>query len=148
MMLALLIAFAAPAPSERAAILTAAGFHRVGDQWKSDCDDPGTASYSPATIETYRDISGDGRPEAIVTEGSTYCYGNTGAGFWVLTRAASGSWTKLYQSPGMPAVLPSRVNGWPEIEVGGPGFCFPILRWTGKAYAIGRHAYDGKPCRP
>ena len=148
-LMALVLAFATkPAASDQAAIFTAAGFHRQGDHWQSECDDPGTPSYEPGKIEQYADLNGDGRPEAIVTEGGTYCYGNTGTGFTLLTRSGAGKWSKLYQSQGVATVLKTRANGWPEIEVGGPGFCFPVLRWSGKAYAIQRHAYEGKACKP
>jgi hypothetical protein len=38
-------------------------------------------------------------------------------------------------------------DGWPDLEVGGPGFCFPVQRWNGRAYAQHRMEYEGKPCR-
>jgi hypothetical protein len=38
-------------------------------------------------------------------------------------------------------------GGWPDISVGGPGFCFPVFRWNGTAYANHRLEYQGKPCR-
>ena len=38
-----------------------------------------------------------------------------------------------------------RANGWPELQLGGPGFCFPVLRWNGTAFTSHRHAYEGKP---
>ena len=34
-----------------------------------------------------------------------------------------------------------------DLEIGGPGFCFPVLRWTGKTFAVHRQHYEGKPCR-
>ena len=150
-MLVFLVATALAAeapPSERAAIFRAAGFHHRAGRWESDCGDPGTASYEPGRIEQFGDLNGDGRPEAVVTEGSAYCYGNTGTAFTLLTRSAEGQWQKLYQSPGVATFLTSRANGWPELEVGGPGFCFSVLRWTGTAFALHRHAYAGKRCAP
>ena len=43
----------------------------------------------------------------------------------------------LLDDVGMPVVLPARKAGWPDIEVGGPGFGkFPVYRWNGKAYAL------------
>jgi len=36
----------------------------------------------------------------------------------------------------------------PDMSVGGPGFCFPVLRWNGKAYVQNRYQYEGKACRP
>ena len=132
---------------DQSAAFRAAGFTQRGGNWRSDCDDPGTPSYEPGAITQVGDLNGDGLPEALVTEGGTYCYGNTGSGFTLVSRQADGRWTALYQSQGLPNLLDSRVNGWPEIEVGGPGFCFPVLQWDGKAYAIGRQAYQGRPCR-
>jgi hypothetical protein len=37
------------------------------------------------------------------------------------------------------------VGGWPDIEVGGPGFCFPVLRWNGSAYKFNRHQMRARP---
>jgi hypothetical protein len=39
------------------------------------------------------------------------------------------------------------VGGWPDIEIGGPGFCFPVERWNGKQYVLHRYEYEGKRCR-
>ena len=94
-------------------------------------------------------MNGDGRPEAVVTEGGTYCYGNTGAGFRLLTKLASGKWKLLHQSQGIAEFLATRgVDRMPDMSVGGPGFCFPVLRWNGKAYVQNRYQYEGKACRP
>ena len=139
---------AEPPASERAAIFRAAGFHQSAGRWESDCGDPGTASYEPGRIEQFADLNGDGRPEALVTEGSTFCYGHAGTAFTLLTRSAAGQWQKLHRSPGVATFLPSRANGWPELEVGGPGFCFPVMRWNGKSFVFHRHAYAGKRCKP
>ena len=80
------------------------------------------------------DLNGDGQPEVWITEGSTYCYGNTGTAFVLLTRDGSG-WRKLLDEVGMQVILDTRHGGWPDIEVGGPGFePFPVYRWDGKRY--------------
>jgi hypothetical protein len=146
-MIAAAIAAGTPPPAERAKIFRAAGFTQRKGRWES-CGDPGTASYEPGRIEHYGDLNGDRRPEAVVTEGSAYCYGDTGTGFTLLTRSASGAWGKLHASQGVATFLKTRANGWPELEVGGPGFCFPVLRWNGKAFARHRFAYAGKRCTP
>lgn len=136
------------APSGDAAIFRAAGFTRRGNQWRSGCDDPGTISYSPGTIEKRTDLNGDGRPEAVVTEGGSYCYGNTGMAFWLVSQQADGSWKLVVNNTGIPEFLKSKgVGGWPDIAIGGPGFCFPVVRWNGKAYVPNRREYEGKPCR-
>lgn len=147
-MLALLIAAAVSVPpAEQATIFAAAGFTRRGGKWRSECDDS-SASYEPGFVDTYRDLNGDGRPEAVVTEGGTYCYGNTGTGFWLLTKQPNDRWSTLYQSQGIAEFLPTRgANRMPDISVGGPGFCFLVVRWNGRAYVQNRFEYEGKPCR-
>jgi len=134
--------------AEQAAIFKAAGFTQSGKQW-SACGDPGTDSYTPGAIETVKDLNGDGRPDAIVTEGSVFCFGDTGTGYSLVSKQADGSWKLIAGGQGIPDFLATKgVNGWPDIEVGGPGFCFPIIRWNGKEYVLNRHEYEGKPCRP
>ena len=147
-LLAAVVAASIPA-AEQTAIFKAAGFSQAAGKWHTDCDQPDSGSYEPAAIDTYGDLNGDGRPEAVVTEGGTFCYGNTGTGFRLLTKAANGNWTVLHQSQGIAEFLKTRgVNQMPDMSVGGPGFCFPVLRWNGKSYERVRFEYAGKPCKP
>ena len=134
--------------ADTTAAFEAAGFRRDGDQWKS-CGDPGDAgSYSGGAVDAVKDLNGDGRPEAVISEGSTYCFGNTGVGYAIVSQQANGSWKLMTSGPGIPSFLAAKgVAGWPDMEVGGPGFCFPVRRWNGQEYAINRFEYDGKPCR-
>ncbi|KEQ53959.1 hypothetical protein [Sphingobium chlorophenolicum] len=135
-------------PADRAAAFRAGGFKLVGKQWRA-CGDPGTPSYSPGNMETIRDLNGDGRPEAVITEGGTYCFGMTGTGYTIVSKQADATWKLITASQGIPNFLTTKgANGWPDIEIGGPGFCFPVERWNGKAYVLNRHQYEGKPCRP
>jgi hypothetical protein len=139
-------------PADEAAAFRAAGFKRVAGQWRG-CGDPGTGSYQPGALETVRDIDGDGRPDAVITEGSTYCFGQTETGFWLVSKQADGSWKLITSEAGIATILPRRAapgaaGGWPDIEIGGPGFCFPVERWNGRQYATYRYQYEGKPCRP
>src|SRR5438045_2437848 len=106
-MIAAMLAAAAPA-SEQAAIFTAAGFSRRGNKWRTDCDQSDPDTYEAGAIDTYRDLNGDGRPEAVVTEGGTSCYGNTGTGFVLLSKQANGRWGKLYDSQGIAEFLKTR----------------------------------------
>ena len=149
-MIALLAMAAAAPPAEAPAIFTAAGFKKRGSVWKSgNCDGAESESYSPGNIAEYRDINGDGRPDAVVTEGGAICYGMTGTHFWLVSKQANGSWKRLHDETAMPDFLPTHgVGGWPDIQMGGPGFCYPIWRWNGRAYALHRFAYEGKSCRP
>lgn len=135
-------------PADRAAAFKAAGFAQRGGEWRG-CDDPGSASYQPGSIETARDLNGDGRPDAMIVESSTVCHGNTGAGYHLVSKQADGSWRLITSGSGMVTVLPTRgAGGWPDLEIGGPGFCFPVERWNGREYALLRRQYQGKPCRP
>ena len=146
---AAMLAASAPA-AEQAAIFKAAGFTKRGATWKSgNCDGSESESYSPGNIASYSDLNGDGRPEAVVTEGGAICYGMTGTHFWLMSKQADGSWKLMTNETAMPDFLKTKgAGGWPDIQLGGPGFCFPIWRWNGKAYALNRFEYEGKRCKP
>ncbi len=137
-------------PARDAAIFRAAGFKQTRRGWESGCDDPSLgAVYDAGRIEQVKDLNGDGRPEALVIEGGSYCYGNTGEAFWLMSQQANGSWKLIESQTGIAEFLPTRgVDGWPDISIGGPGFCFPVVRWNGKDYVQNRFAYEGKVCRP
>lgn len=139
-MLSLMLGLAAASGADRVAIFKAAGFAPTAGRYLM-CD-----KQTPLGLET-RDINGDGRLDAIVLDGGLECYGSSEAGFVILTRSAAGKWTRLHGSPGVPQFLATKSKGWPDLEVGGPGFCFPVLRWTGSEYANHRWQYQGKPCR-
>ncbi len=133
---------------EKAAAFRAAGFKLAGKQWRS-CDAPAGSAYTPGTIEQARDLNGDGRPEAIITEGSTFCYGGDEVGFVIVSKQANSTWKLITGSEGIATVLRTKgVGGWPDLEIGGQGFCFPVQRWNGNAYMVIRYQYQGKACRP
>ncbi len=138
---------AALSAADEKAAFTAAGFKFTGKQWRA-CGDPGTASYQPGFVQVVHDLNRDGRMEAILTENSAACFGSSGAGYWIVSQQANGSWKLITSGEGNVRVLETRgVGNWPDLEIGGPGFCFPIERWNGKAYVLNRKAYQGKPCR-
>jgi hypothetical protein len=121
-------------PAESAAIYTAAGFKMKG-KTISGCDaaDPGwpRSSFSIEAI----DLSGDGKPEAIVTEGNIACYGRDEMGFTILANGPDGKWRVLARDNGGTMPLKTRHNGWLDIEYGGPGMQkHPVLRYDGKVY--------------
>lgn len=152
---AMLAGLAAPAPAqaplsqaEQTAAFRAAGFESVGGKWQA-CGDPGTESYSPGAIEQVGDLNGDGRPEVVITEGSSYCFGMTGTGFALVSKQADGSWKLINGGQGIMTPLASKgAGGWPDLEIGGPGSCFPVERWNGTAYELNRFEYEGKACKP
>lgn len=142
-------ALAAPATlatADEAGAFKAAGYTLKGKQWNK-CDDP-SSSYTPGAIAEVRDVNNDGRPEAVITEGGTFCHGHTGAGYSLVSKQADGKWKLITAGTGILQFLPTKgVGGWPDIEIGGPGFCFPVERWNGRQYALQRHQYEGKACR-
>jgi hypothetical protein len=36
----------------------------------------------------------------------------------------------------------------PSIDIGGPGFCFPVQRWNGREYRLHGYQHEGKVCKP
>ena len=138
-------------PQRDSTIFQAAGLHFVQarNQWESgSCGDPPLGVYEPGAISKVEDINGDGRPEALVTEGGI-CYGNIGMRFWLLSQQPGGQWKVMTESIAIPEFLDTKgVDGFPDIQGGGPGFCFPVARWNGREYALNRHQYEGKPCTP
>jgi hypothetical protein len=142
-------AVAALSPADESAVFKLAGFKRKGKRWvQDDCDDPSSSTYQAGSVSELRDLNGDGRPEVVLTEGGTFCYGNTGQGFWLLSQQAGGGWRLLTRHQGLPEFLGSKgKDGFPDILIGGPGFCFPVERWNGKVYQLQRWEYEGKPCK-
>jgi hypothetical protein len=120
--------------SEEVALFNAAGFSLAGNGQYQRCkEEPVTLSYQPGKAEL-ADLNGDGQDEAWVTEGSLFCYGNTGQYFVLLTRGQSG-WQIIIEAVGIPVIRETGKQGWPDIEVGGPGFAvFPLYRWNGESY--------------
>ena len=135
----------APSATETDAMFAAAGGMRRGKTWTLCREDPRAA----LRIDLIRDLNGDGRTDVIVVEDSARCSGNAGSSFVLLAGQPGGKWKKMLGSSGVAEVLDQRrgADNWPDISVGGPGFCFPVMRWNGRAYVNHRREYLGKPCR-
>ena len=133
--------------AERAAVFKAAGATKQKDgRWVICTDDPQT---SGASLDEVRDLNGDGRPEAVVNEDGTFCNGASGTRFAVVSKQADGSWRGMLDSEGIAEFLQAKgKDGWPDVSIGGPGFCFPVMRWNGNEYAFNRNEYEGKRCTP
>lgn len=132
-------------PAEQAAILKAAHATQTGGKWLICAEDPQS---SGAIIDQVRDLNGDGRPDALVVEDGMVCNGSSGMRFSLVSQQADGQWRELFASSGMAEILSTRgAGGWPDVAVGGPGFCFPVVRWNGTAYVNHRMEYEGRPCR-
>lgn len=132
-------------PADKTAALRTTGFLPRGGKWM---DETGNCE---AFIEPegVRDLNGDGRPEIVVTGSGSFCYGNTGQGYFLTQKTPAGTWRLVDQSQGIPTFLTTRgVGGWVDIEIGGPGFCFPVVRFDGKAYQrLRMKEYEPGACR-
>jgi len=124
--------------ADKAAAFRLMGFKRVGRVWKRCDEDPPTASYTPGAIEEVLDLNGDGRPEAVITEGSLFCYGQQGSWFAIVSKEPDGSWRQVLEIDGVFSPLDTRVNGWHEVMAAGPGFTHPVYRYDGKEYVRNR----------
>jgi hypothetical protein len=128
---------AAPAlsPADRAAAFKAAGFKQSGREWVR-CEDR-SPSHQNGSMEI-ADLNGDGAPEAWVTESSTNCYGNTAEAVVLVTKKGP-AWVVLLDAVGVADTRQTKTRGWPDIEVGGPGFGpVPVYRFNGTKYVPGR----------
>ncbi len=138
-----------PAPADFDQAFQAAGMVKKNGHWTGCADDEnGSAQIDNGN---YRDINQDGTNDLVITDSGTFCYGNTGQGFVIMTQGPDKRWQRLYSSPGIPTFVKTAVKtpgGWPDLEVGGPGFCFPINRWNGKDYVFNRnHEYEKGACK-
>lgn len=145
-MLIMMLAAAAAIPAaEQAPLYKAARATRRSGKWVLCAEQPQPEGL---TVDHYGDLNGDGRPEAVLSEGGSFCYGAAGAGYALLSKQADGGWRLMSSGAGMVEPLTSKgVAGYPDLSIGGPGFCFPVHRWTGREYALHRHEYEGKACR-
>lgn len=82
------------------------------------------------------DLNGDGQPEVFTQIFGTCLGGMAGVSLNLYIKGADGHWHPQFGFPGIYEVLKTRNKGYPDIEIGGPGTCFPIWRWNGKEYAL------------
>src|SRR5262245_13345829 len=92
-----------------------------------------------------RDMNADKVPEVLIIYGNDCLAGNTGSNVLLFIKDASGKYKANLGFPGASAdPLPQKSMGYPDLQIGGPGFCFPVWRWNGKEYA-GHHNQPQEP---
>lgn len=82
------------------------------------------------------DLNGDGQPEVFTQVHGTCLGGMAGVSMNLYIKNKQGQWKPQFGFPGMYSVLKTKHKGFPEIEIGGPGNCFPVWRWNGREYDI------------
>lgn len=79
-----------------------------------------------------KDLNGDGVDEIILTEtgtkGAAICFGMVGQIVSILIADGPGKWRKELGFQGELSFIKRSDSAWPDVEIGGPGFCFPIWR--------------------
>lgn len=81
------------------------------------------------------DLNGDGDYEVFVEYGNTCTSGFTGRSLSLFIKDDSGRYQYQLGFPAMGYQLLERgVDGYPDLEFGGPGFCFPVWAWDGENY--------------
>lgn len=90
----------------------------------------------PASAEVrFSDMNSDKVKEVLVTYGNTCLSGHAGSAVVLFIKDSSGSYRPNLGFPASSAdPLPSTSKGYPDLLIGGPGFCFPVWRWNGTEY--------------
>jgi len=82
------------------------------------------------------DLNADGQPEVFTSVQGTCLGGMAGVFMNLYIKNMNGQWKPQFGFPGIYTVLTTKNKGYPDIEIGGPGNCFPVWRWNGREYAI------------
>lgn len=101
-----------------------------GKYFESSCNE--SVDYDAEVI----DLNGDGQPEVFTQIQSTCLGGMAGVSMNLYIKNKQGQWKPQFGFPGMYSVLKTKHKGFPDIEIGGPGNCFPVWRWNGREYDI------------
>ena len=81
------------------------------------------------------DLNGDGQLEVITREYGS-CFGMTGVQMNLYIKDKQGRWKPQFGFPGEPRLLKTKSHGFPDVEVQGPGQCFPVWRYNGREYQV------------
>lgn len=85
------------------------------------------------------DINHDQSEDIFVLTYSTYLYGNTGQGFSLLMKNESGQYSNVLSLPSIPQIIDDKASSMPPIQIGGPGFNFPIYTWKNHSYQLDKN---------
>lgn len=96
-------------------------------------EDPLCGDMAPSTEVV--DLNVDGEVEVFLYWGNTCSSGMTGRRLALFVKDAQGEFHNHFGFPAASwTALENRVDGWPDLEFGGPGFCFGVWSWNGSQY--------------
>jgi hypothetical protein len=81
------------------------------------------------------DLNGDGQLEVLTKEYGS-CFGRAGVQMNMYVKDKTGPWKAQFGFPGEPKILKAKSHGFPDIEILGPGTCFPVWRYDGRQYQV------------
>ncbi len=124
------IAHSEVSQADLAAMYKVAGIKKQGGNFVDACDE----IFQPESQVV--DLNGDGNPEVFLLIGGS-CYGSAGTELSLFIKNKRGQWKRNLGFPaGGYRLLSTSNKGYPDIEIDGPGVCFPVWRWNGTVYAI------------
>jgi hypothetical protein len=117
---------------EKMDIFSQLGF-RLSKDRKFIIDETCEEDVSPDVEVT--DLNGDGIDEVFVIWGNTCTSGHTGQSITLLIKDRKGRFVKNIDVPGNNYDrLSQRNKGFPDLLIGGPGFCYDVWQWSGIKY--------------
>ena len=112
-------------------------------QFVADGDDSKDFPFDAQVFPT--DFNKDGKEEIFIVYGNSYTSGGAGSSVVVFIKNAAGKYESQLGFPGMaPDVLATVNKGYPELLIGGPGSEFPVWKWNGSSYVLGRKVKDSE----
>ncbi len=85
------------------------------------------------------DLNGDGTSEVLAIFGNSCTSGHTGSSVALFIKHG-GAYRLQLGFPGASAdPLETGNEGYPDLQIGGPGYCFPVWRWNGSEYVHHRN---------
>lgn len=105
-----------------------------------------SGDYFPDCGGTYTaellDLNNDGQPEVFVQIGQSCMSGIIGNHIELYVKDKNGKWNEQFGFDGLPTFLDTFNEGFPDIEIGMTGDCFPVWRWNGEKYDLYKKCPD------